>query len=183
MKHLLTCTTALAALLLIGGTALAAEYEITVDMDETTGGDMEMVETFLESANNESVPSRSLRRVLSGGAGELAAAADARFDESGSLLLDDGSLVPFLDEDVLKVRRKFCNKFLLDGQCGNATISFGCKVIKLSHRKCQPFSVQVCPAAGGSIVAMIPPGQQKGGVEVCPPGVISKLCGRGCIQK
>ena len=186
MKHIFMCTTALAALLHFGVTAIAAEYEITVDIDETTGSDMDMVESFLETANDDSVASRSLRRILMGGSGELAAAADARFDDSGSLLLDDGSLVPFVDEDLLKVRRKLCLKRrFTDGQCGDATIIFDCKIIDklLTHRKCQPTSVQVCPEAGGSIVAMIPPGQQKGGVEVCPPGRITKLCGKGCIHK
>jgi hypothetical protein len=177
------CSTTLAVFLL-GGTTIAAEYEITVDMDETTSGDFEMVETFLDAANDDSVPSKSLRRVLMGGTGELASAADARFDASGNLMLDDGSLVQFLDEDVLKVRRKLCSKRLGDGQCGNATIAFHCLMKPNNvHRKCQPFSVQVCPAAGGTITAFVPPARTKGGVEVCPPGGTGgKLC-RLCIHK
>ena len=181
MKKLLTCSTALFVILHLGATAIAAEYEITVDVDETTSGDFEMVEAFLETANESSVPSKSLRRVLMGGTGELASAADARFDASGNLTLDDGTLVQFLDEDVLKVRRKLCIKRRVDGQCGNATITFKCRSKPIqTHRKCQPASVQVCPEAGGNILVTVPPGKTKGGVRVCPPG---SSCPLLCVHK
>lgn len=183
MKYLMTCTIILAMLLPFGGTAIAAEYEITVDMDETTGGDMEMVETFLETGDDESVPSRSLRRVLMGGVGELSAVTDSRFDENGFLMLDDESLVEFFDEDVLKVRRKLCKKRRADGQCGNATIEFRCKKRPggNGHRKCQPSYVQICPAAGGSIRVSVPPAKVRGGVRICSP--VNDYTCRKCINK
>jgi hypothetical protein len=170
-----------AALLLVGR-SYATEYEITVEVDETTAGDLEMVEDFLFTSNEEGVPSQSLRRLVMAGVGELAAAADQRFDASGNLLLDDGSTAQFLEEDLLKVRKKICSRKDVDGQCGNATITFDCKLLSKTnpHRKCQPTSVLVCPTAGGHISLNVPPGTGKGGVDVCPPN--SGGC-KSCIKK
>lgn len=183
MRKLLTCSTVIALSVHFAGAAMGAEYEITVDMDETTSGDFQMVESFLESANDESVPSKSLRRILMGGVGELAATVDARFDASGNLTLDDGTLVQFLDEDLLKVRKKLCEKRRVSGSCGNATIIFRCKHKPVgSRRNCQPSSVRVCPEAGGSVHVSVPPGKLKGGVRVCAPGSTGKACLK-CITK
>lgn len=167
---------ALVTLLGLSAQASAAEYAITVDMDDTTAGDIDMVETFLYSAGDDSVPSRSLRRITMAGVGELANAANTRFDAYGYLILDDGSAVQFFDEDILKVRRRICSRKGIDGQCGNATIIFNCKIKKgeTIHRKCQPSLVQVCPEAGGAISVSVPPSRTKGGVEICQPGQICK---------
>lgn len=175
-----------AALILILGSpvsAMAAEYEITIEMDEVTSGDLEMTEAFLENANQDSIPSSSLRRLMMGGVGEVTATVDARFDDLGDLVLDDGTLAVFFDDDVLRVRKKVCSKIRTDGQCGNAVITFACKIDpKLnSHRKCRPHRVSVRPEAGGCVTVPVPPGRSKGGVSVCQPG--DPLCEKSCLIK
>ena len=79
----------------------AAEYEITVCVDETTAGDLSMVEGFMNSAADGAKVSKSLRRVAMAAVGELGLALKARVDSYGSLTLDDGGVVSLYDGDTV----------------------------------------------------------------------------------
>lgn len=74
-------------------------YHITVNLDETTRGDMDMVRTSVQNAQVGSEVPRSLRRLANGAAGELALLASQRVDAVGNLRLDDGTTVPLVEGD------------------------------------------------------------------------------------
>ncbi len=84
-------------------TVQAAEYNITVEVDEITAGDIAMVEDFLNSAAEGATVSRSLRRVVMAAVGEIDLALNARVDSYGSLTLDDGGVVALADGDSVTV--------------------------------------------------------------------------------
>jgi hypothetical protein len=81
----------------------ASSYAITVQLDETTQGDLDVIGTSLESLPRGAEVQRSLRRLATSAAGELALLADQRVDMTGNLTLDDGSPVPLLDQDEIAV--------------------------------------------------------------------------------
>jgi hypothetical protein len=87
------------------GTAVGARstYNITVNLDETTRGDMDMVSSSVQTAAIGSEVQRSLRRLANGAAGELALLASQRVDATGNLRLDDGALVTLMDGDEVSV--------------------------------------------------------------------------------
>jgi hypothetical protein len=78
-------------------------YSITVNLDETTRGDMDMVSTSVQNAVVGSEVPRSLRRLANGAAGELALLASQRVDSLGNLRLDDGSTVALVEGDEVMV--------------------------------------------------------------------------------
>jgi hypothetical protein len=84
-------------------TVQAAEYDITVCTDETTAGDLAMVESFVENAAEGAQVSRSLRRVAMAAVGELGLALKARVDSYGSLTLDDGGVIALAEGDLVAV--------------------------------------------------------------------------------
>ena len=87
------------------GTAAGARstYNITVNLDETTRGDLDMVSTSVQTASVGSEVQRSLRRLANGAAGELALLASQRVDAAGNLRLDDGSTVALMEGDEVSV--------------------------------------------------------------------------------
>ena len=93
---------AMAATLVVGVGAKST-YSITVNLDETTRGDLDMVSTSVQNAAVGSEVQRSLRRLANGAAGELALLASQRVDSLGNLRLDDGSTVALMDGDEVMV--------------------------------------------------------------------------------
>jgi hypothetical protein len=81
----------------------ASSYAITVQLDETTRGDLDVIGSSLESIGPGVEVQRSLRRLATSAAGELALSSDERVDASGTLTLDDGSMAPLLDQDEISV--------------------------------------------------------------------------------
>src|SRR5256885_8300575 len=86
--------------------AQAETYFITVPVDETTDGDLSLIETFTASANDGDLISQSLRRTIMGVVGEIWMLVDARTDANGNLTLDDGTVQPLGDGDVIGAARK-----------------------------------------------------------------------------
>jgi|SRR5688572_6460834 len=88
-----------AAVVLSTTVGARSTYHITVNLDETTRGDMDMVKTSVQNAQVGSEVQRSLRRLANGAAGELALLASQRVDAAGNLRLDDGTMVPLVEGD------------------------------------------------------------------------------------
>src|SRR5256885_8040507 len=72
--------------------AQAEMYSITVMADETTDGDLALIETFLATATDGDLISQSLRRILMAAVGEIWMLVDGRTDGYGNLTLDDGTV-------------------------------------------------------------------------------------------
>ena|SRR2546426_4956448 len=100
--------------------AQAETYFITVAADETTDGDLSLIETFLASANDGDLISQSLRRIIMAAVGEIWMLVDGRTDANGNLTLDDGTVQPLADGDVVGAARK------KKGPGGGATVLFVC---------------------------------------------------------
>ena len=84
--------------------AEAVDYIITVSVDETTEGDIGMIETFLGSATEGSKVSKSLRRVTMAAVGELTLLLRTRLDDFGCLILDDGTIICLTQGDTITVQ-------------------------------------------------------------------------------
>lgn len=91
------------AVTMVVGVDAKSTYGITVNLDETTRGDLDMVSTSVQNAVVGSEVQRSLRRLANGAAGELALLASQRIDSLGNLRLDDGSTVALMDGDEVMV--------------------------------------------------------------------------------
>lgn len=91
-----------ASFLLLTTVGATSSYSITVSLDETTRGDLDVVGTSLETAAMGSEVPRSVRRLATSAAGELALLASQRIS-AGSLKLDDGTLVSLVPEDEVSV--------------------------------------------------------------------------------
>jgi hypothetical protein len=115
-RNMKKLTTGIITLLLsiCGLVAQATVYEITVEVDETTAGDLDMLETFMVSADSGTQVPRSLRRITMGAVGELTLAVKARIDANGNLTLDDGTVAPLFDGDTIELMR------VGPGRCGKA---------------------------------------------------------------
>lgn len=86
--------------------AQAETYSITVATDETTDGDLSLIETFLATANDGDLISQSLRRIIMAAAGEIWLLVDGRTDAFGNLTLDDGTVQPLANGDVIAAKKK-----------------------------------------------------------------------------
>src|SRR5256712_11860813 len=100
--------------------AQAEMYSITVMADETTDGDLALIETFLATATDGDLISQSLRRIIMAAVGEIWMLVDGRTDANGNLTLDDGTVQPLADGDVVGAARK------KKGPGGGATVFFVC---------------------------------------------------------
>lgn len=88
--------------LLVTGVRGQSSYRVSVSLDETTRGDMDVVGTSLEKAAAGSEVPRSVRRLATSAAGELALLADQRVS-AGNLTLDDGTIVALMPDDEVSV--------------------------------------------------------------------------------
>src|SRR5256885_4683825 len=121
--------------------AQAETYFITVPVDETTDGDLSLIETFTASANDGDLISQSLRRTIMGVVGEIWMLVDARTDANGNLTLDDGTVQPLGDGDVIGAARKKKKKAQ-----GGAEVIFVCGGSQQPGPcRGRPDAVIVCP--------------------------------------
>jgi hypothetical protein len=81
-------------------------HSITVTVDESTAGDISLVESFLNTAADETDVSQSLRRIVMAVAGEMSLAVNARIGDDDLLTLNDGALAPLIEDDVINVELK-----------------------------------------------------------------------------
>ena len=93
------------ALTVAVGVAVGARssYSITVKLDETTQGDLDVVAASLENSAVGAEVQRSLRRLTTSAAGELALLAGQRVDSSGNLTLDTGAIASLAPDDQIIV--------------------------------------------------------------------------------
>jgi hypothetical protein len=119
--------------------AQAETYFITVAADETTDGDLSLIETFLASANDGDLISQSLRRIIMAAVGEIWMLVDGRTDANGNLTLDDGTVQPLADGDVVGAARK------KKGPGGGATVLFVCDGVEQGEPcRERPEAIIVC---------------------------------------
>lgn len=101
-----TLTKAVLTLVMVFGLALQAradEIKITVEVDETTAGDLELIETAVKALEPGAEVSKSLRRTTMAVVGEFQLLLGKRIDGSGYLTRDDGSVVALREGDTLSV--------------------------------------------------------------------------------
>ena len=136
--------------------AQAETYFITVAVDETTDGDLSLIETFTASANDGDLISQSLRRIIMGAVGEIWMRVDARTDANGNLTLDDGTVQPLRDGDVIKAKKKKGGGGGGDG----ATVIFVCGGGMAPPCRERPDAIMVCPPPpSGQMCRTVMPGK------------------------
>ena len=153
------------AVFLILGLCAVAEaqttHSITVDVDETTAGDLSLIADFMSYAAPGSEVSKSLRRIVMAAVGEITLATNARIDGVGVLTLDDGSIVALGEGDTIQA--KPCTPG--DDSCaGGVGPVFSCEN---GQEHCKP--VCVCHPTGGSLdnkCMAIPPKEVTGVCKV-----------------
>ena len=134
--------------------AQAETYFITVPVDETTDGDLSLIETFTASVNDGDLISQSLRRIIMGAVGEIWMLVDARTDANGNLTLDDGTVQPLKDGDVIKAKKK---KKGGGGGGDGATVLFVCGGAQQSTPcRERPDAIIVCPPSGQTCRTVMP---------------------------
>lgn len=160
----------LAAALAIGS-GLAAQtaggvHQIVVTLDDTSVGDLRILEqAFGDGFDGEEV-SASVRKVAMGAIGEVSVALDARIDALGMLTRDDGTQVVLLDEDEVEVQakgRKFQPgaRIVFQTVCSKRTLQ--------CHRT--PVRITVVRGDGSTMCSSFPPkylGQLTDGEVKCP---------------
>jgi hypothetical protein len=139
--------------------AQAETYSITVAVDETTDGDLSLIETFLASANNGDLISQSLRQIIMAAVGEIWMLVDGRTDANGNLTLDDGTVQPLRDGDVIKAKKKKKAKKKDGG--GGAEVTFVCGGDDAGPGGCRgrPDEITVCPPPPGQGCRTVMPGK------------------------
>lgn len=131
-------------------------YTISVDVDEATGSDIQLIEDSLGGATEGTQVPRTLRGIVMSALGEVLSQANARVDEFDMLTLDDGTRVPLLDEDTFIIEAKLpLKKFGPVFACKKK------KVIVSGRGGCQPECVRL---PNGNFVTI-------------PANAISKSCG------
>jgi hypothetical protein len=148
---------AISVALSLGASAGAREasvYVITVALDETSIGDLRILDNTLNDAIDGEEVSSSVRKVAMGAVGEVWGALNDRIDDNGMLTLDDGSQVFLLDEDGVEVQAQ--GKKFKPG----ATITFHMVCSKMTgqcHRV--PAYISVLRGDGTKLCSAFPPKQ------------------------
>ena len=144
--------------------ARAEEIKVTVEVDETTGGDLELIETALAALEPGAEVSKSLRRTTMAVVGELQLLLGKRIDDSGYLTRDDGSIVGLLEGDTLSVSVRSGEQgasVVVTFQCTDWSTNWNC-----SRRR--PVHVEVRGPDGCVIKTMdIPPSKGEPPAEGC----------------
>ncbi|MEE9583855.1 MAG: hypothetical protein V3W51_00085 [Candidatus Brocadiales bacterium] len=136
-------------------TVQAAEYEITVCTDETTAGDLAMLEGFMGNAADGATASKALRRVAMAAVGEVCLALNARVDSSGGLTLDDGGLIALYEGDSVAAGGRDCEGLVAETGRGSVKILF-----KFATNpgggpsKCLPWAIERCVDGGTNCTLM-----------------------------
>ena len=126
-------------------TVQAAEYEITVCTDETTAGDLALLEGFMGNAADGATASKALRRVAMAAVGEVCLALNARVDSYGSLTLDDGGVIALYEGDSVAAGGRDCEDVVAETRTGSVRISFEVFTSPSGGPpKCQPSDIQFC---------------------------------------
>jgi hypothetical protein len=150
-----------AAMVMSVAVGAASTYNITVTLDETTRGDMDMVKTSVRSADLGTEVPRSVRRLASGAAGELALLASQRIDTLGNLRLDDGAIVPLSDGDRVLVSAAGDTQVDYLALDGSATRAAQSRVLLIrepcSSDKCsmKPSAVLIATGNGGCRLVLL----------------------------
>ncbi len=125
-------------------TVRAADYDITVCVDETTAGDLAMVESFMSNAADGATVSRSLRRVAMAAVGEVCLALNARVDSYGSLTLDDGGVIALAEGDFVAVGERYCREVVAaDTERTKVKIKFSVLTLPNGIQNCRPIELQL----------------------------------------
>jgi hypothetical protein len=134
-------------------TVQAAEYEITVCTDETTAGDLAMLEGFMENAAEDATVSKALRRVAMAAVGEVSLAINTRVDSYGSLTLDDGGVIALAEGDSVAVGGRDCTdaEVVTETGRGTLTIWFGVVTNPNGGLKCRPTGIVWCVYEGTGV--------------------------------
>ncbi len=131
-------------------TVQAAEYDITVCCDETTAGDLAMLEGFMDNAAEGATVSRSLRRVAMAAVGEIGLTLNARVDSSGGLTLDDGGVIALAEGDSVAVGGRDCADAEVVAETGRGTLTILFGVIN-GGLKCLPTQITWCVYEGTAV--------------------------------
>jgi hypothetical protein len=135
------------------------EYVITVDVDEATASDLELVASYTEGAQDGAAAPKSIRKIANSATGEVATLAESRIDDSGNITLDDGSVAMMIDGDSVKIRPKnpggmmlspvqFC--MMKPGSNGHRRVCGVClpgqlKCFKIPRGRISGCGMEVCP--------------------------------------
>ena len=162
-----------AAVLTVGGTfgahmwaqevAAGNRYSVVVDVDETSVGDLRILDHTLNDGIDGDEVSPAVRKVAMAGIGEIWVAIESRIDADGLLTQDDGAQVALVDGDLIDVKGK--GKRFQPG----AEITFR-TFCKDQHCRHTPLTITVTRPDGTKVCSKFPPrhlGQLSGG----------KLCG------
>lgn len=91
---------------IIWSPAMAAEYEISVEIDAATAGDLELVESSLDGLADDTEAVRSVRRLMNNIGSDLIDMSSDRLDDEGNLTMDDGSVVYIVEGDEIIIKPK-----------------------------------------------------------------------------
>ena len=137
--------------LLFAISACAADYTISVTLDDSTSSDLDLVVSTMNNAAKGSSASQSLRKLANGVAGEVHLLVEQRIDSNNVLTMDDGSTVALQPTDT--VHTQFIAK-------PGAQINFSNCVFNAQsgHETCRPVYLTVQDQYGNVIRSMdLPP--------------------------
>jgi hypothetical protein len=146
-------------------TAAGNSYSIVVDVDETSVGDLRILDHSLNDGIDGDEVSPAVRKVAMAGIGEMWVALESRIDATGLLTLDDAAQVALVDGDLVDVKGKG-KKF----QPG-AEITFQ-TLCKDQHCRHVPLTITVTRPDGTRVCSAFPPrhlGQLSGGKKCAVP--------------
>lgn len=109
--------------------AQAEGIKITVEVDETTAGDLEMIKTALTALQPGAEVSKSLRRTTMAAVGEFQLLLGKRIDSSGYLTRDDGSVVGLREGDTISVSARNADQgatVWLTFECSDWSTNWNC---------------------------------------------------------
>src|SRR6185503_16700106 len=101
------CCACVAVLATAGAAGAQSVYEISVDLDESTKADGELLTAAAVSAPAGDA-SQSIRKLAAGFVGEVQILLNRRVDRYGMLTLDDMTVVALTDEDAIAVKKADC---------------------------------------------------------------------------
>lgn len=118
--------------------AAGTTYTITVALDDITKGDLQVLQDSLAAAPEGQEVTKSLRRLMAAASQEISILVNKRIDHTGTLTLDDGSLVQLAEGDRIDVMRQCEAKY-----CPGATL-----VWDTPDGGGRPFAVYVVSGSG-----------------------------------
>lgn len=92
---------AFVAVIAMASAAMAADHSVNLTVDDSTNGDIGMVATSMASSASGTKVTTSLRKLAMGAFGDAENSLQQRFDSSGNLVMDDGSVVAVTQTDII----------------------------------------------------------------------------------